>query len=172
MSMQLVAQEPFAAVLQRYRFAAGLSQGELAARAGLSERGISDLERGVRRHPHPSTTRQLAEGLGLDGSDRAQLLEACGKRCDGSRRSVGATPHPGASSTVDLAARLLLECVDAYLSVTSDRRRVAERVIGLAVLHLALDAAQGHKELLIDSRSNRIHAAPVGELDVSTSIHG
>jgi transcriptional regulator with XRE-family HTH domain len=33
----------FSALLQRYRLAAGLSQEELAKRAGLSRRGISDL---------------------------------------------------------------------------------------------------------------------------------
>jgi DNA-binding XRE family transcriptional regulator len=40
--------ETFATLLQRYRLAAGLSQDELAERAGLSARGISDLERGAR----------------------------------------------------------------------------------------------------------------------------
>lgn len=37
-------------LLQQYRQAAGLSQEELAERAGLSARGISDLER-VRDDP-------------------------------------------------------------------------------------------------------------------------
>jgi DNA-binding CsgD family transcriptional regulator len=136
MSMQLVAQEPFAAVLQRYRLAAGLSQGELAERAGLSERGISDLERGVRRQPHPSTMRQLADGLGLDTSDRAELLEA---RSGRPRRVPSGGPYPGEALPASRAASLLLDCLDAYLSVTHDRRRMAERVISLAALHLALD---------------------------------
>jgi transcriptional regulator with XRE-family HTH domain len=34
-------------LLLQHRLAAGLSQEELAKRAGLSRRGISDLERGV-----------------------------------------------------------------------------------------------------------------------------
>src|SRR5947209_2906721 len=41
--------ESFGALLQRHRLAAGLSQEELAERAGLSRRGISDLERRERR---------------------------------------------------------------------------------------------------------------------------
>ena len=45
----------FADLLQRYRRAAGLTQEELAERAHLSERGISNLERGVRRLPQRST---------------------------------------------------------------------------------------------------------------------
>src|SRR5438270_8817448 len=67
-------QASFRVLLQRYRAAAGLSQEELAERAGLSRRGISDLERGQRRSPHPSTVRRLAEALGLRAQDRAELL--------------------------------------------------------------------------------------------------
>ena len=41
----------FGKVLRRHRLAAGLSQEALAERAGLSPRGVSDLERGARRPP-------------------------------------------------------------------------------------------------------------------------
>ena len=41
----------FGEVLRRYRVAAGLSQEALADRAGLSLRGVSDLERGLSRAP-------------------------------------------------------------------------------------------------------------------------
>ena len=63
-------------LLQRYRLAAGLSQEELAERAGLSRRGISDLERGARRAPHPATVRRLAEALCLDQSEQAPFRAA------------------------------------------------------------------------------------------------
>jgi transcriptional regulator with XRE-family HTH domain len=65
---------PFAVLLQQHRAAAGFSQDELAERAGLSRRGISDLERGRRRSPHPVTVRQLAEALNLGLRERAALL--------------------------------------------------------------------------------------------------
>ena len=55
----------FADVLRQLRTAAALSQEELAERAGVSLRGISDLERGVRRSPHLITVRLLADALGL-----------------------------------------------------------------------------------------------------------
>ena len=55
---------------------AGLSQEELAARAGLSRRGISDLERGTRRTPYAETVRRLAEALDLDDLARAELQAA------------------------------------------------------------------------------------------------
>lgn len=63
----------FGALLRRFRLAAGLSQEQLAERAGLSRRGISDLERGARGRPYPNTVRRLAEALDLDGTARAQL---------------------------------------------------------------------------------------------------
>jgi transcriptional regulator with XRE-family HTH domain len=51
---------PFAVLLRQYRAAAGLSQDELAERAGLSRRGISDLERGQWR------SREQLEELDVD----------------------------------------------------------------------------------------------------------
>jgi predicted ATPase/DNA-binding CsgD family transcriptional regulator/DNA-binding XRE family transcriptional regulator len=72
----------FGALLQTYRQAAGLSQQELAERAGLSPRGISDLERGARKNPHPGTARRLAQALGLTDDDRARLLEARSTNAD------------------------------------------------------------------------------------------
>ncbi len=62
---------PFGDLLRRARLAAGLSQGALAKRAGLSERGVSDLERGARRHPRPETIGRLADALGLSPPARA-----------------------------------------------------------------------------------------------------
>jgi predicted ATPase/DNA-binding XRE family transcriptional regulator len=65
----------FGELLKRYRTAAGLTQEELAERAGLSARGVQDLERGTRRSPHPGTARRLAEALGLRDVQRAALLQ-------------------------------------------------------------------------------------------------
>ena len=43
--------QSFADLLKQHRLAVGMTQEELAERAGLSARGISDLERGVSRRP-------------------------------------------------------------------------------------------------------------------------
>ncbi len=64
----------FADLLRHLRTSASLSQEELAERAGLSLRGISDLERGVRRTPHLSTVRLLADALELSPVDRQALF--------------------------------------------------------------------------------------------------
>jgi len=68
--------ESFGARLRRYRIGAGLTQEALADRAGLSVRGIADLERGVRRFPHFHTRRRLVEALQLSPADRAALMAA------------------------------------------------------------------------------------------------
>ena len=66
----------FGELLLRLRVSAALSQEALAERAGLSVRGISDLERGARRVPHLETVRLLADALALDTADRVALLTA------------------------------------------------------------------------------------------------
>ena len=50
-------------LLRRERLARGLTQEELAERARLSARAVSDLERGVKRAPRPDTLRRLAAAL-------------------------------------------------------------------------------------------------------------
>ena len=67
---------PIGHLLRRYRTAAALSQEELAERAGVSVRAVSDLERGVHRVPRPETVRLLADALALQETERATLLAA------------------------------------------------------------------------------------------------
>ncbi len=86
----------FANLLRRDRIAAGLSQEALAARAGVSARGVSDLERGLRRQPHLETVRLLADALHLAPDDRAALLAA----------ARAAEPEPTVAPTVVTLAPL------------------------------------------------------------------
>jgi predicted ATPase/transcriptional regulator with XRE-family HTH domain len=66
----------FGDVLRRLRVEASLSQEQLAERAGLSVRGIGDLERGRRQAPRLETVRMLADALGLSPDERTALLAA------------------------------------------------------------------------------------------------
>jgi transcriptional regulator with XRE-family HTH domain len=68
--------ETFGTLLRRLRLAAGLSQEALAERAGVSARGVQDLERGIRRAPRAETVRLLADALELSGETRAALVIA------------------------------------------------------------------------------------------------
>ncbi|MDQ2682631.1 MAG: helix-turn-helix domain-containing protein, partial [Chloroflexota bacterium] len=65
----------FGDLLLRLRKEAGLTQEELAERAGLSRDAISALEAGRRRHPHPHTVQSLANALGLRPAETQALLE-------------------------------------------------------------------------------------------------
>ena len=60
-----------------HRALAGLSQEALAERAGISRRGIADLERGARRFPYPDTASRLAAALELGAAERAAFMAAC-----------------------------------------------------------------------------------------------
>ena len=66
---------PRVSLLRDLRLRAGLSQEELAERAGISARSISDIERGDQVRPFPATVRRLAEGLDLDPQEQAQFTE-------------------------------------------------------------------------------------------------
>src|SRR5262245_5753042 len=70
----------FGELLRRYRSEAGLTQQDLAERAGLSARGISDLERGARGLPREDTVRLLVEALGLTEMERAALISGAKRR--------------------------------------------------------------------------------------------
>jgi transcriptional regulator with XRE-family HTH domain len=111
----------FGALLRRHRIAAGLTQAALADRAGLSVRGIADLERGARRYPHFHTLRCLAVALELSPADRvalvaagqrptrsgeADLLTAARRRCVG----CGRENAPGAAFCVDCGDPLYVAC--------------------------------------------------------------
>ncbi|KFI28881.1 helix-turn-helix domain-containing protein [Paenirhodobacter enshiensis] len=67
--------DSFARVLRQRRLAAGLSQEELAHRAGLSMRYVSLLE--SRKHmPSLDTMQGLARGLGMSLTDLVSEAEA------------------------------------------------------------------------------------------------
>jgi transcriptional regulator with XRE-family HTH domain len=57
----------FGALLRGLRDEAGLTQDELAEAARVSQRAISDLERGINATARKDTALLLAGALGLDG---------------------------------------------------------------------------------------------------------
>lgn len=74
--MATEAPTTFGTLLRQFRLAAGMTQEMLADRAGMSVRGLSDLERARRLSPHYETVRLLAEALDLSPEDAATLLAA------------------------------------------------------------------------------------------------
>ena len=94
----------FGARLRSIREASGLTQEELALRAGLSANAVSALERGVRRRPQPHTVRSLAAALELSEEERKALLAAVPARGEAASSgaqepsapslAMAALPHP------------------------------------------------------------------------------
>ena len=74
--MSTVAAIAFAELLKQYRARARVSQEELAERAGVSLRAVSDLERGINRTPRNATIRLLAEALRLSEPEQAAFAAA------------------------------------------------------------------------------------------------
>src|SRR5215469_466252 len=68
--------ESFGVLLRRYRGNRGLTQEELAERAGLHAQEISRLERDVVRSPRSTTVAFLADALKLDAHDKEDLAAA------------------------------------------------------------------------------------------------
>lgn len=75
-SVSVIDIAAFSEVLKEYRLAAGLTQEELAERANLSTRAVSDLERGVRRTPQKETIGLLARALDLSSEQLARFTAA------------------------------------------------------------------------------------------------
>src|SRR6202044_2567906 len=85
----------FGALLREFRLAARLSQEALAERAGMSARGISDLERGIHRAPYQQTVNLLLEALELNREQRAVMTAAARRppRMHGGRPRWQAAPR-------------------------------------------------------------------------------
>jgi len=88
-------QSNFSVLLKHYRLGAGLSQEGLAARARLSARTISDLERGVHGTPHADTLALLTSALSLSAQQHALLLGAARPEIAASLEAPPDSPSPG-----------------------------------------------------------------------------
>src|SRR5215467_6576089 len=66
----------FGALLRRHRGDLGLTQEELAERAGIHAQEVSKLERDVVRRPRSTTVQFLAEALTLDAQQREAFAAA------------------------------------------------------------------------------------------------
>ena len=99
-----MAEQPvtgFGGLLRELRAQAGLTQEELAEAAAVSQRAVSDLERGINATARKDTTRLLADALGLAGQARV-LFEAAARGRGSAAEALAAASGvgPGASSAV------------------------------------------------------------------------
>ena len=101
--------------LKHLRSTARLTQEELAERAGISARTISDIERGLRNTVYPHTARRLAAALGLEG-DATHRFEvvAAGRTTFQPEAQAGELPIPPTSllGRADDVAKVVWELED------------------------------------------------------------
>ena len=79
-------------MLRRHRIAAGLTQEELAERASVSARALSDLERGLHRTAHHGTVQRLASALNLNAAELGEISSAARRPPLSSRTSSASRP--------------------------------------------------------------------------------
>jgi transcriptional regulator with XRE-family HTH domain len=108
--------DSFGAVLARLRHCIGLTQEQLADRAGLSVRAISSLECGS-RHPRRLTVDRLAVAMDLSAAQRGELARVA---LQPRRRPapVGALLDAGAATGPLIGRRT--EVAELYVHLTSD----------------------------------------------------
>jgi tetratricopeptide (TPR) repeat protein/DNA-binding XRE family transcriptional regulator len=91
----------FGQLLRRWRRACGLTQEELAVRAGVGVRTIRELERGRRARPYRQTVGSLAEALGLRGAELEEFVRL-------SRQAQGPVPGDGQAGPGEGGGRAVL----------------------------------------------------------------
>jgi predicted ATPase/class 3 adenylate cyclase len=85
----------FGGLLRQLRDEAGLTQDELAEAAQVSQRAISDLERGINRTARKDTAILLAGALELDGPARELFIAAARGRASAGEALAAATREAG-----------------------------------------------------------------------------
>jgi predicted ATPase/DNA-binding CsgD family transcriptional regulator/DNA-binding XRE family transcriptional regulator len=105
----------FGDVLRRYRLAVGLTQLELAQRAGVSLRGVNALELGHRQAPRTRTITLLADALSLDPEDRIAFEAAGRQQRLPSERTLVMLPPPGTPASGVVHAIESLDARPHYL---------------------------------------------------------
>jgi transcriptional regulator with XRE-family HTH domain len=135
----------FADALRRHRHAAGLTQEELAERAHLSGRAISDLERGLKA-PLRATVRMLIEALMLP-PEQADVFDATARLLALTKRTEAGAPGktaPRAEQTCVAVAHR--EAARRPTNLPSQRQRLIGRERD----------ADGLRQILLDGHASTV----------------
>jgi tetratricopeptide (TPR) repeat protein/transcriptional regulator with XRE-family HTH domain len=121
----------FGGLLRRLREDAGLTQDELAEAARVSQRAISDLERGINATARKDTAVLLAGALGLDGPARALFVAAARGRAAAGEALAAAAGEAWAGSAA-AASRTLPRDIAAFIGRTGEVERLTAGLAGAA----------------------------------------
>jgi predicted ATPase/transcriptional regulator with XRE-family HTH domain len=132
-------------LIRRFRLAAELSQEELAERAGVSARAVSDMERGLRTAPRLETVRMLADGLALEGTERANLLAAARPELRDEDDATPTRPRTSSaqSTTLPLAPRPLPVPPDPLIGRDQDVEQIGTLLMSERVRLVTLTGPGG-----------------------------
>ena len=120
----------FGGLLRRLRDDAGLTQDELAEAARVSQRAVSDLERGINRTARKDTAVLLAGALGLDGQARELFIAAARGRA--SVDAVMAAMQGRAAGAFAAATRALPRDTAAFTGRQPELAQVMETLASMA----------------------------------------
>jgi len=129
--------ENLGTLLKRLRASAGLTQEELAERAEVSARTVSDTERGLRTAIYRDTARRLADALGLVGDAREDFEHAA----RGARTVTAPPPLPTPPTTL-IGREHELEAALAALEKNDVRLLTLTGPGGIGKTRIALEAAR------------------------------
>ncbi|MDQ7808796.1 BTAD domain-containing putative transcriptional regulator [Amycolatopsis sp. A133] len=101
--------EPFSALLRRRRAELGITQAELARRAGVSVRAVRYLEQGRTRNPRKASLRQLVAALEPGPGEPAEAATRVGVLGPLLVEARGAQQHPGDTRWARLLGLLALQ---------------------------------------------------------------
>lgn len=185
-------------LLAQLRRRAGLTQEELAERAGLAVRSVSNIERSAVEKPRVSTLRAIGAGLGLDDARLGELLDFYRRRwadraADGNRngpvRPIAPAPLPSAAPTMPATGvpGTPFPAGEAPAQLPAPPSTFSGRTAELAELDVLTSSDDGHRCTVLDGAAGvgktalvlawaheRHGAFPDGQLyaDLRGSAHG
>lgn len=134
----MVGEASLAHQLRMLRTKAGLTQEELAERAGISVRAVSDAERGLRRRLYPLTATRVADALRLNGPQKEAFTALARGTAGHSGRlaslPAGRSPLVGRSEALDVLTTTLGDPSTRLITLTGPG--------GVGKTQLALAAAR------------------------------
>ncbi len=134
-------------LVRRRRVDSGLTQEELAERAAISTRTVSDIERGLRSSVYRDTARRLADSLRLDGAERIAFEDAARRAPRAGSRTAGSPATDPAAGTLAVPLTRLIGRGDELEGITGALGSRGVRILtvmgpgGIGKTRLAIEAA-------------------------------